>query len=195
MEEYLDILDKTGKPLGESYLKSVVHQKGYYHNTVHIWFYTKEGQILLAQRSFKKTICPGMWDVSVAGHMEAGETLEAAAVREIREEIGTRIPLVSTPLSAYAAGWNLNRRIDALRIVEAIRSFAATHDGRLPSSLEEIQDTPIPSDLYTGRTFSYQSDNGEASLTAPSIAEIVGAEVPELPTDFGAINYRIRMRK
>ncbi|HRV55626.1 MAG TPA: NUDIX domain-containing protein, partial [Mangrovimonas sp.] len=79
MEEYLDILDKTGKPLGESYLKSVVHQKGYYHNTVHIWFYTKEGQILLAQRSFKKTICPGMWDVSVAGHVDAGETLEAAA--------------------------------------------------------------------------------------------------------------------
>lgn len=93
MEEYLDILDKTGKPLGESYPKSVVHQKGYYHNTVHIWFYTKDGLILLAQRAYKKSICPGMWDVSVAGHVDTGEGLEEAAVREVWEEIGLEIHL------------------------------------------------------------------------------------------------------
>ena len=74
--------------MGESYPKSVVHQKGYYHNTVHIWFYTKDNRILLAQRSYKKSICPGMWDVSVAGHVDAGETLEDAATREVWEEIG-----------------------------------------------------------------------------------------------------------
>ncbi|GAA4883290.1 hypothetical protein GCM10023311_01760 [Flaviramulus aquimarinus] len=89
--EYLDIVTKAGKPTGKSELKSVIHQKGYYHHTAHIWFYTKHGGILLSQRSAKKTICPLMWDVSVAGHIDAGETTEQAAIRETKEEIGLSI--------------------------------------------------------------------------------------------------------
>ena len=88
MDEYIDIVDENGKPLGTSALKSVIHQKGYFHHTAHIWFYTKDGHILLSQRSAKKSICPLMWDVSVAGHIDAGESAKQAAIRETREEIG-----------------------------------------------------------------------------------------------------------
>tara|TARA_R110002050_G_scaffold24083_2_gene64224 strand:- start:16391 stop:16945 length:555 start_codon:yes stop_codon:yes gene_type:complete len=91
MDEYIDIVTKEGKPTGKSELKSIIHQKGYYHNTAHIWFYTNTGSILLSQRSAKKTICPLMWDVSVAGHIDAGETITQAAVRETKEEIGVTI--------------------------------------------------------------------------------------------------------
>lgn len=91
MDEYLDIVDPNGNPNGKSELKSVIHQKGYYHHTAHIWFYTKDGDILLSQRSAKKTICPLLWDVSVAGHVDAGETIKQAAVRETKEEIGLSI--------------------------------------------------------------------------------------------------------
>lgn len=88
MEEYIDIVTKEGKFTGESALKSVIHEKGYYHNTAHVWFYTKAGEILLSQRSAKKDICPLLWDVSVAGHVDAGETILQAAIRESKEEIG-----------------------------------------------------------------------------------------------------------
>jgi len=91
MDEYIDIVDANGIPTGKSELKSIIHKKGYYHNTAHIWFYTKRGEILLSQRSSKKTICPLMWDVSVAGHIDAGETVIEAAVRETKEEIGLTI--------------------------------------------------------------------------------------------------------
>lgn len=91
MDEFIDIVDAKGMPLGKSELKSVIHQKGYYHHTSHIWFYTIDGKILLSQRSAKKVICPLMWDVSVAGHIDAGETAKQAAVRETKEEIGLHL--------------------------------------------------------------------------------------------------------
>ncbi|WP_341216204.1 NUDIX domain-containing protein [uncultured Wocania sp.] len=91
MDEYIDIINLQGKPTGESVLKSVIHQKGYYHNTVHVWFYTSCGDILLSQRSAKKDVCPLLWDVSVAGHVDTGETIKQAAVRETKEEIGLKI--------------------------------------------------------------------------------------------------------
>ncbi|MDG1729886.1 MAG: NUDIX domain-containing protein [Algibacter sp.] len=91
MDEYIDIATKDGKPTGKSELKSIIHQKGYYHHTAHIWFYTSKGDVLLSQRSAKKTICPLLWDVSVAGHIDAGETIKQAAIRETEEEIGLSI--------------------------------------------------------------------------------------------------------
>lgn len=91
MDEYLDIVDKYGRPTGKTALKSEVHSKGLYHNTIHLWLYTNEGEILLQQRSRKKAIYPLLWDVSVAGHIDAGETFEEAVIRETKEEIGLKL--------------------------------------------------------------------------------------------------------
>ena len=71
--------------------KSEIHSKGYYHNTAHVWLYTANGEILLAQRSATKVICPSLWDVSVAGHVDAGEFIIQAAIREVKEEIGLEL--------------------------------------------------------------------------------------------------------
>ena len=88
MEEWIDIVDKNGLATGKSALKSEIHSIGHYHNTIHLWLYTSKGEILLQQRSHKKPICPLLWDVSVAGHIDAGESFEKAAIRETKEEIG-----------------------------------------------------------------------------------------------------------
>ncbi|MBO3116472.1 NUDIX domain-containing protein [Winogradskyella sp. DF17] len=91
MDELIDIVTKTGEPTGKVALKSDAHKNGWYHNTIHVWFYTKSGKVLLQQRSRKKIIYPLLWDVSVAGHIDAGESFIDAAVRETQEEIGLAI--------------------------------------------------------------------------------------------------------
>lgn len=93
MPEYIDIVTKQGIPTGKSALKSDAHTKGYYHITAHVWLYTKDGYVLLAQRAATKLICPLLWDVSVAGHVDATETIEDAAIREVKEEIGLTLTI------------------------------------------------------------------------------------------------------
>ena len=61
------------------------------HASVHVWFYTDTGKILLQKRSPNKIAFPNLWDVSVAGHISAGEDTITSALREIEEEIGLSI--------------------------------------------------------------------------------------------------------
>lgn len=91
MDEYIDIVTKEGKPTGKTVLKSEAHKNGWYHNTIHLWLFTNKGEILLQQRSHKKTIHPLLWDVSAAGHIDAGESFIEAALRETREELGLQL--------------------------------------------------------------------------------------------------------
>jgi hypothetical protein len=49
-------------------------------------------------------------------------------------------------------GNNLN----VIQCVEAIRHYAATHDGRLPEKLSDITDLELPKDLFTGKSFEYR---------------------------------------
>lgn len=91
MDELIDILTPEGKPTGKTALKSEAHKNGWFHATVHIWLYTSDKKILLQQRAFTKKVFPGIWDISVAGHIAAGESILDAAKREVFEELGLEI--------------------------------------------------------------------------------------------------------
>jgi hypothetical protein len=56
----------------------------------------------------------------------------------------------------FAIRAQIDRRIAALRCVEAVRLYAAAHDGKLPASLDDIKETPIPDDPVTGKPFDYR---------------------------------------
>lgn len=91
MDELVDILDADGNVTGETKMKSAAHSKGLFHPTVHVWCYTRNGLILIQQRAKNKDTYPKLWDVSVAGHVGAGEDLLTSAIREVSEEIGLTI--------------------------------------------------------------------------------------------------------
>lgn len=93
MDELVDILNEEGGYTGNQLMKSEAHKKGLFHPTVHVWLYTRNGQILVQLRGRNKKSFPLLWDVSVAGHVEAGEEIALAALRETKEEIGLSLKL------------------------------------------------------------------------------------------------------
>ncbi len=91
MIEYIDIVDDQGKPTGEVISKDEAHRLGKWHLTAHVWIYNSKGEILFQKRALVKSTFPGLWDISVAGHISTGESAEVGAYREILEEIGLDI--------------------------------------------------------------------------------------------------------
>ena len=91
MDELIEILTSEGKPTGKTALKSEAHKHGWFHTTVHIWLFTSDEKILLQKRALTKKVFPGLWDISVAGHIGAGESIIDGAKREIFEEIGLEL--------------------------------------------------------------------------------------------------------
>lgn len=91
MDELIDILTPEGKFTGKTALKSEAHKHGWFHATVHIWLFTSDKKILLQKRALTKKVFPGLWDISVAGHIGAGESILSSARREVFEEIGLEL--------------------------------------------------------------------------------------------------------
>jgi isopentenyl-diphosphate delta-isomerase len=87
-EEMIDVCTPQGQLTGSQKPKSAVHRDGDWHISVHVWILTPHGELLLQRRAEVKENYPGLWDVSVAGHISAGETAIEAAHREASEEIG-----------------------------------------------------------------------------------------------------------
>ncbi len=92
MIELIDVLDPlTAEPTGVTKPKPDVHRDGDWHRAAHVWIAGSDGRILIQQRSFEKENFPGLWDVSCAGHISAGETAIEGAIRETEEELGLRV--------------------------------------------------------------------------------------------------------
>ncbi|MFC5699733.1 NUDIX domain-containing protein [Cohnella faecalis] len=93
-EERFDIYDDDGSPIGTASRKDV-HRLGYWHHTFHCWLARRmpDGRtaVLFQRRAESKDTNPGCFDITVAGHLSAGETLQDA-VREMDEEIGWSVP-------------------------------------------------------------------------------------------------------
>lgn len=68
----------------------LVHQKGYYHRSVNVFVFNSAGQLLLQRRAAIKDICPNLWDLSCAEHVQPQEPYIEGAARGLKEELGTR---------------------------------------------------------------------------------------------------------
>jgi len=83
--------------------------------------------------------------------------------------------------------WLLDQRIALLRHVEALRLYAAAHDGTLPRSLSEVS-VPLPDDPSTGKPFRYELAGDTAHLRGqPPVGEEKNPEYN--------VHYEVTLRK
>lgn len=88
-QETLDIFSDNGLWTGTA-SRADVHRLGLWHQTFHAWIVTEtDGTpfVWFQRRSMKKQQYPGMWDITVAGHLLCGEQ-PVDGLREIQEELG-----------------------------------------------------------------------------------------------------------
>lgn len=78
----------------------------------------------------------------------------------------TLVPALSKARTQFV---RLDKQLATLRVIEAIRIYAAAHDGQLPATLADIQEVPIPINPITGEEFPYRLEGSSAVLEAPSL--------------------------
>lgn len=86
-DELFDVCDADDHVVGQA-LRSEVHARGLLHRAVHVFVFNSRGELLLQRRSAGKDEYPLRLTSSASGHLGAGESYDAAAVRELREELG-----------------------------------------------------------------------------------------------------------
>ncbi len=89
------------------------------HRAVFIAVSSSAGRLLVHRRSDAKDLWPGRWDIAVGGVVAAGEGYDAAARRELFEEVGIDAVPVLLGADAYAD--------DDVDLVA--RCYRVVHDG------------------------------------------------------------------
>ncbi|HXT57406.1 MAG TPA: hypothetical protein VN699_02175, partial [Pirellulales bacterium] len=93
---------------------------------------------------------------------------QAVALAAREKEIVPLFSVLASSTGALALAAARNERSFALlRTVEALRLYAAGHDGQPPKALADIVAVPVPSDPVTGKSFIYRTEEDKVVLEAP----------------------------
>ncbi|MFC1852388.1 NUDIX domain-containing protein [candidate division CSSED10-310 bacterium] len=87
-DEILDLVDREGNIIGTARRSECHGNPALLHAVVHIHVFNHHGDLFLQKRSAAKDIQPLKWDTSIGGHIEHGETISEALIRESLEELG-----------------------------------------------------------------------------------------------------------
>ena len=154
-QEIIEVVDIKGRIVGAAPRKQVHGNNQWLHRVVHVLVLDSKNRLLLQKRSLDKRVAPGKWDTSVGGHVDCGETIETAMLREMQEELGIcpittqfayqyvhsndfESELVFTYVCNYNKKINFNRKeIDAVKFWEMAEIETHLGSGILSDNFED----------------------------------------------------------
>ena len=130
-EEIFPIVNSEGEVIGSA-TRSECHAGTFIlHPVVHLHIFNSKGELYLQKRVMTKKIQPGKWDTAVGGHVDYGENVEVALLRETREELG-----VKDFVSEFLMRYEFRSTIEA----EMVYIYRCTYDGPFAPDSAEVDE-------------------------------------------------------
>ncbi len=129
--ELIDIVNDRNAVIGRI-SKDQLYDGPNNHRIVHVLIYNDKGEIALQLRSRMVAFLPSHWTTVVGGHVQAGETVEQAAKREMNEEIGLVAPIKKLFEIIYVPP-----RVPGMK--KFLTVFKTTHNGPFSPNPEDVE--------------------------------------------------------
>jgi 16S rRNA (adenine1518-N6/adenine1519-N6)-dimethyltransferase len=126
--EKLVLVDNSDRLIGTAERRAI-HDQGLRHRAVHLFIFNRRRELFLQKRSWRKDQHPQRWDSSAAGHVDAGESYDDCARRELSEELGISASL--DRIGAVAASDKTGQ--------EFVSIYRGSHDGPIEYNALEIE--------------------------------------------------------
>lgn len=150
-EEIFPVVDENGNVVGKATRGECHGGSRLLHPVVHLHVFDRCGRLYLQHRPEWKDIQPGKWDTAVGGHVDFGENLTGALMREAREELG---------LQDFSPEYIISYVYESDKERELVNSFRVVVD---PSDVK-------PSDeLDGGRWWTEDELQSSGSLFTPNL--------------------------
>jgi len=126
--EMVDWIDGADRVLG-AVTRAEMRRRNLRHRTVAILVQRSSGEVYVHRRSDTKDVFPGLLDLFVGGVVQSGEAEDAAAAREVGEELGIHGALPEPLFVTAYDGPDTRARIAVYRVI---------YDGPLTLQAEEV---------------------------------------------------------
>ena len=134
MEERILLVDSHDKEIGFGD-KMETHREGRLHRSFSIFVLNSKGELLMQQRAKTKYHSGGLWSNTCCSHQREGESIDEAAHRRLKEEMGFDTDLKELFTFIYKVKLDHD-----LFEHEYDHVFLGTFDGRPTPNPQEVED-------------------------------------------------------
>jgi len=126
-KELVDVIDEEGRTV-DTVPRREIRRRRLGHRCAYVLVFNNKGELFIHLRTPTKDVYPSHWDVCVGGVLATGESFDAAARREVAEELGLDVD----PDGLFPFHYS-----DASTAVQGM-VYRVAHDGPFQLQPEEI---------------------------------------------------------